>query len=169
LVLENKLEVIKSGGYMYAANKTDDGYDLYRTFDSWDAIPVSIGVTADPAAGAQITAVAVPAGKRWLLLGFQNEIVASADVANRNANVYISMDGANNFYISNALLTVTASQTKLISACTNSLITAATTQYGMHIPAIELPAGATFRFYWNTLQAADNLGVMTYFYKEVPA
>ena len=136
---------------------------------NWDAIPVTTVSSADAAAGAQTTAITVPAGQRYQVISCGQTIVCSAAAANRIANLYISMDGTNLEYSGPNLLTVTASQTKWVSQMAMSLITTASTQNGMHMPLIEIPAGGTIRFYWTALDAADNLGVFRIMVKVAPA
>jgi hypothetical protein len=134
---------------------------------NWDAIPVKTGVTADPAAGAQIASVTVPAGKRYLLISMQATCVADATVQTRTPNTSIYMDGTVIAFTSANGLGVTASQTKVQSFMANG-INVSTTQYGLYIPLLELPAGAKFEISYYLLQAGDNLTAMTYFYKEAP-
>jgi hypothetical protein len=136
---------------------------------NWDAIPVKVGVTADPVAGSAPPSVTVPSGKRWRLQSCQASITTDATVANRSMWVWIALDGTNYVYVSNSGLVITASQTKLQSFIRNSLITASGTQYGLHIPDVELPAGAKFGIALNNLQAGDDVTAMTYYYKEAPA
>ena len=76
------------------------------------------------------------------------------------------MDGTNLTLATTTGLVVTASQTKTQSFVAGSMLTTAGTQYGVHFPNIELPVGAKFDVYWQNLQAADNLSVLTYTYKE---
>jgi len=139
-----------------------------RAFN-WDSIPVKTGSTADPAAGAQLAAITVAAGKRMILYSMEATIVADATVATRIFFAYIRINGADTTYASLGGLNITASQTKLQSFMANSLVITAGTQYGMHIPLMELPAGATILMYAVALQAGDNIGAMTYTYKEAPA
>jgi len=171
LVLENRLEVVRSGGYMYAANRTDDGYDLYRTFDSWDAIPVSTGATADPAAGASPVAVTVSAGERWLLLGGICLATVSADVLTRNVQITVLGDGTNESFNGGKAYFV-ASET-----CRGAFGAgvAYNDQSGLgfiHLTlpgaGIEIAAGGSFQLLY-VLHANDNCGPMYYTYKKASA
>lgn len=135
----------------------------------WDAVGMIRATTADPAAGAQLAVVTVPAGKRMKIYSAEATVVCDATVANRYFTLYVRMNGTDNTYITNAGLTITASQTKIQSFKSGSLITTAGTQYGMHFPEMELPAGATLFMFLSNIQAADDIGAMTYTYKVLPA
>jgi len=136
---------------------------------NWDAIPVKTGATADPAPGAQLAAITVPAGRRWLFCEISVTLTCDATVANRWVNLGIKTNGTHYGFYSPAGLTVTASQSKQQSFVAGSFIVTAGTQYGMHFPLTELPAGAVIELTVNALQAGDDMGAARYFYKEVPA
>jgi len=173
LVLENKLEVIKSGGYMYAANKTDDGYDLYRTFDDWGAIPVSTGATADPAAGANPATITVPAGKRWQFIAWRAILVNDATVANRYLTATVTPDGTNytrRFFSVQAQPASTTHIYVLHPGTPGEVYDAGNTWHtiGMGLSLLELSAGATITFATTGIVAGDNWGIAYYEYKEAP-
>ena len=136
---------------------------------SWGLIPVKVGVTADPVAGAQIANIVVPANKRWVVQSLEATCVADATVVNRQPHLIIRTDGTNTTYETNVGASVAASQTKRQSFIVDSLIVTVGTLSGMHIPWLELPAAAVIIFYYDNLQAGDNVIAATYFYKEVPA
>ena len=172
MVLENQLEVVKSGGYAYAALKTEDGFDLYCTFDSWDGIPLVVGVTANPAAGASPATVTVPSGKRWLYLGGVVSLVADATVASRYVYNVVYPNGTTQ-YLKGRSAAVTASQTRVchfVPGVTNSSVIGndEMVAIGGFLPT-ELPAGATITVESVNLQVGDDYGAFTYFYKEAPA
>jgi hypothetical protein len=136
---------------------------------NWDSIPVRVGVTADPAAGADAAAVVVPAGKRWLFYGGVVQLVAAAVAITRTYYMWVT-DATSGFliYISAGGLGITTGQTKQQSWTANSLLTAAGTQYGMHIPLLEMPAGTSITIPLTNIQGADNMTAFTYWYKEAP-
>jgi len=136
---------------------------------SWDSIKVSMGVTADPAAGAQIADIVVPAGMRRLYYQFQATIVCDATVANRIPVLRTLVNGTAIDFVSSDGATVVGSGTGFQSFIGNSLFNVAGRQYGQYIPLMEVPAGAIHRFFYVGLVAGDNIGVCTYFYKEAPA
>ena len=170
LVLEENLDTKKAGGYEWAARKTQDGHDLYQTLDlsfNWDVIPVQVGTTAVPAGGAQIAAMTVPAGKRWVVTMVSAQVVATG-VANRAFSLYIGT-AAFDYYNTSAGLTITDGQTKRQTMVANSLVTTAGTQFGLHFPLIELPATSKLTMYLSNIQAGDACTAATYYYKEAPA
>jgi hypothetical protein len=175
MVLENHLKVIKSGGYAYAAKPTDDGYDLYRTFDDWGAILVTTA-TLTPAAGADIAAIAVPAGKRWLFVGLGGQLVADANVANRNVYMQYKPDGTNIQSNNWCAQVQTAGQThtyRLTPAASVSEVYVAsngnhTIGFGL-VGGLEMPAAAALEVLVNSKQVGDDWGTVIYTYKEAPA
>jgi len=105
-----------------------------------------------------------------LLLGLEFELVTDATVATRTPYLYLRLaGGAVKTFKSAAGLAITASQTKEQTFCANSLIVAAGTQYGMHFPLMDLPAGAIIQIDIGNIQAGDDSTAATYFYKEAPA
>ena len=142
---------------------------------NWDSIPVVAKVGADPAVEVAPDGAAyfltVPASTRWKIATAEMTLVCSADAANRTLAFQIT-DGTNVVYQSNWGVTITAGQTKVQSWMAGSFITAAGTQYGMHIPDIELMAGwkvGVVSSSFDTVAAGDNASALTIFVKVVPA
>jgi hypothetical protein len=146
---------------------TRDPIRQYSAFN-WDSIPVKTGVTADPAAGAQLAAVTVPASKRWRVTAMQCTLVAAAVVITRTPQLHIRMTGAAPDTFLATGHGVTTGETVEQSFCAGSLVTAADSAAGVHFPVMELGAGAVFLIDYFNLQGADNISAMTYFYKEAP-
>lgn len=134
----------------------------------WDSYPVLTGATADPAAGAQLAAVTVPASKRWRVTAMQCTLVAAAVVITRTPQLHIRMTGAAPDTFLATGHGVTTGETVEQSFCAGSLVTAADSAAGVHFPVMELGAGAVFLIDYFNLQGADNISAMTYFYKEAP-
>ena len=142
---------------------------IERGHFDWDAIAIKAGTTADPAAGAQLATITVPANRRWQFWGIELVLVADAGGADRSfVGQLLIAGGSYTTYQTNAGVAIAATQTKLQSFIAGSLLTTAGTQYGMHIPLIELPAGAKITIYCSNLAAGDNISAATYWYKEAP-
>lgn len=141
---------------------------------NWDSIPPVLKTGTNPAAEVSpdnvLYALVVPAGKRWRVQCAYIELVASADAANRTLFMKIS-DGTNDLYATGNGLTITASQTKIQSWVRNSFVTTAGTQYGMHLPDIELLAGWKIQVGANNFDAVaagDNATSLYALVQEVP-
>lgn len=166
LVAENDLAIEGPfGEHYYAKKKAEDGWELYRTVADWDSITVATVSTADPAAGANIAPIIVPAGEEWRLECIQCTITADATVANRIPYLYIEYDGVLLTYETLGGKTVPASTTTAQSFLAESGVTTVGTQYAMHFPLKDWPAGARFRIYYSGLVAGDNITAAKYFYK----
>ena len=139
---------------------------MSKEFVNWDQITIKSGATADPAAGAQLASITVPAGKRWKFVSLEATLVTDATVATRYFLVTYYMDGTNITYQTLAGVNITASLTRVQSYVTGSFVTTAGTEYGQHLPDIELPAGATITMVAIALVAGDNISAATYYYKE---
>lgn len=169
-VVEHGLRVATSGGYEYAAIETEDGYDLIRAFRDWDAIPVSDTQTANPAAGAQPAASYVPAGKQWLIVGASVTLNTDANVADRYPYLQMSTDGTYTL-ISMQPTPITASITgqfvSFAAGCSPGGAIGNSLAYGSGIgDGIVLSTGGWVRLQLLGIQAADDLAIVTYFYKE---
>lgn len=172
-MLEHDLRVVRSGGYYYAAYKTSDGFDLYRTLATWEALPMSVGSTADPAAGAQLANITVPAGKRWLVLGLSYQITTDANVADRQPTLVFRADGTNTTSaVGTPVITASLTAVRVSfglggayggTAASNGIVFA-----GMG-PGVELPASGNMQAYIYNIQATDNATIAYYVYKEAPA
>jgi len=139
---------------------------------SWDALPVKVGVTADPAAGANPAAVTVTATKKWLLTSvYIASMVTDANVASRVASLVIT-DGTNTqaqfMYNSNQAASLTRQYNWAMGIGAAYL---ANTVINITLPGggLELPAGWTFQVTFINIQAADDCGVVRYSYKEASA
>jgi len=147
----------------------DAAGDTARPTVIWDSLPMKVGLTADPAAGAQIADIVVPAGKRWRVFEIQATLVASAAVANRYYTLQMYLDGVNASFVGLNGLVITASQTRVQSWMANSGLQTAGTEYGLSYPDIEIPAGGLIRLVISALDGGDNSSAATYYYKEAPA
>ena len=143
---------------------------------NWDAILVTAISGTDPAievapdgAGYEVT---VPAGRRAIVQVAAITLVASADAANRVMFLNFVTSAGSVKWISTAGLTVTAGQTKTQTWCKNSLVVTAGTQYGMHMPDIELSAGDKIYVYcalFDTVAPGDNCSALTVYWKVTDA
>lgn len=141
---------------------------------TFDMVPPKLASTANPAAGAAPATVTVPAGKRWLLISVINSIVCSGDAANRTARLVISHDGTTTsmVFIHGTVSTATQTSNYLFAQGPFDSQGLTGANYGFQKgigEAIELAAGATIALSYLNMQAADDCGVMTYVYKELPA
>jgi len=181
LVLEENLDTKKAGGYEWAARKTQDGHDLYRTLDAfndafnWDSIPYTTKTGADPpievAPGEAAYRITIAAGKRFRPEIAKVTLVASADVANRQFYFFIT-DGADYLFSSVLGLVITAGQTKVQTWMRMSMNTTAGLQYGIHFPDLELQPGWQMGVYclnFDTVAAGDNASALVVYGKEAPA
>ncbi len=141
--------------------------------DVWDDKGVITATTANPAAGAEATGFTVPSGSRYLFLGAVNELVASADVANRTTQIDVTLDGSTTAYYLISSTAQTASQTK--SYHWLPMKSVGETVVGDHFlmgfglsQGIEIPATGTVAFTTTNIEAADNWGATTYWYKVLP-
>ena len=114
--------VVEVDGVLYAARAGHKDDVLYKTdtvapADSfnWDQIPVETGATADPAAGAQLANIVVPAGKRWLFIGGYGSIVTDGTGANRYLYMTVKHDGTNTTVRFAHATAMTASLTWILS------------------------------------------------------
>lgn len=140
---------------------------------SWDGIRAREGLTEDPAAGAQLAVITVPANKKWLFMNAHSTIICSAAVATRAC--YIIMRATNGglrtftMYGNNS---ITATLVRGTSFCPGTGVSAVIDIYetvGIGQNGLEVPANGTIQVGYNLLQAADNIAVMSYLYKEAPA
>jgi len=170
MVIEHKLNTWSAGGFRWAGMKGKDGWILYRTFEDWGGVPISVGATANAAAGADPPLITVPVGKRWLFLGAMCSCVTDANVATRYAFIEFKLDAVNDYYTCCPGAGQAASLTR-------------TLVYGMHpiagsllnnvimvpIPSmgVEMPAGATVEIDTINIQVGDDYSVVRYYYKEV--
>lgn len=174
MVLENGLRVIgpDSNGYKYCALETEDGFDVYRVPDvDWDKITVTTAATADPAAGADLADITVPANKVWKYIGGYCSLVNDANVANRYMTVSFRPDGTNPTGVLMNTGAMVASGTYYI---TEAALAANLSVGGREIIAlggngIILPAGAKIVHAVLNLQAGDDISAFRYRYKEAPA
>lgn len=175
MVMEHGLRVVgPSSGYLYAALETDDGHDMFRTFAGWETVAISTTATANPAAGAQLATVTVPAGKRHLLLSGKTSVVTDANVANRYFILVIKRDGTNTDAIYAQGSAITASLTRSVSfsnGLPGTYISEATSGMIIGTPdrGIEIPAGGNWQLFCVSIQAADDIAALQYAYKEVDA
>jgi hypothetical protein len=137
----------------------------------WDSYSVLTGVTADPAAGAAVPTITVPAGKRWVFLGARVQLVDDATVANRYMYISIAHDGTNTdqrVQSPSAMVASYTSDWNFTPTNLASISNGADSQLGFGA-GIELAAGATVIISAVGLVAGDNFGVCRYYYKEAPA
>lgn len=143
---------------------------------SWDAFPVKVGTTT-PAVGADFN-LTVPAGKRWLFLGWAGVLVTDANVANRLVYVQCTADGTNIVFQSNTTNNHAASLTHYyyfyVSHPVAEVFTTPYHRFGYGLSnAIELPAAASINVVIGSKQAGDDWGsganAIYYLYKEAPA
>jgi len=171
LVGEHKLDTWTAGGYRYACRKEQDGWVLYRTFESWSGVPVSVIVTADPGAGLDPAATVVPVGKRWLVLGVKTNCVASANAANRLPGLTILGDGTNQTYYANCAGVFIANESVTISFAPGQTPYDGSAVYFMAgplpSPGLELAAGASIQVVTAAINVTDNFGPCYITYKEV--
>jgi len=139
----------------------------------WSAIPVKVGVTADPAAGSPAADITVPMGKRWLLLGIRTRIACDATVANRYCNIFVMPDGTTTFIRVSPGVAVAASQTATVWCARMQSAQYNESSGGWTYVAngieSDVPAGGIVRVQWTNLQAGDNIEAVSYIYKEAPA
>lgn len=144
----------------------------YSAF-SWDSRPVLTGVTADPAAGAQIPDIVVPAGKRWRIQSVFFQVVNAAAAANRFSTVYMLSDAANIYAFPAAPAAAIISETVYYSygkGCTMYNTTTGTvTTNTSGVDGFVLEAGGIMRLFYININAGDNLTVARYTYKEASA
>lgn len=176
VVLERGLQVLGPlhDGYMYAGEKSDQEYILYRTSCvDWSRIKtITIAGTVNPAAGADPAAVTVPAGKRWLLLGMYFAMVTDANAANRYPYLTVRHDGTNATSYFGASTPQTASLTQnwgfAPGAGQGGAIGAGlVASVGFGEP-IEIGPGGNFQIRFLNIQVGDDCTAVTYAYKEAP-
>ncbi len=158
------------GGYWYALLHTTEGEELYRTWSgSWDDIPVTVAVTADPAAGANLAAITVPAKKRWLFLGSMHSVVTDATVVTRQPFVRFARNGTNTDQEIVSPNGITASLTAYVTFGDAASATATVTARYItsELAPVDCPAGTTISHLMGGLVAGDNIGVCYYAYKQV--
>ena len=139
----------------------------------WDSIPLVTKLSADPAAGAQIANLVVPAGKRWLWYGGRFALVTDGTVINRTAQWYCQPDGTTTLmYVPHSTQAATSTHTYGFTpnrSTTEYLIgTEHYLGWGYGAPAVDLSAGAIILVSVGSLQGGDNLSAMTYYIKEAP-
>jgi len=144
-----------------------------RAFN-WDSIPFVTTISADPAIEVVPdgnTYITIAAGKRFKPEIAYISLVASADAANRTLALRID-DGTTVLYQSPWGITITAGQTRTQSWCKSSLVVTVGTQYGMHIPDIEMQAGwrlSVVSASFDAVAPGDNASALTVYGKEAPA
>lgn len=146
----------------------------YSAFN-WDSIPVTTILGVDPAIEVSPDNIAyacvVPAGSRWRVQAALMTLVCSADAANRSMFLRIYNAAGDQVYVTAAGVVITAGQTNTQTWVRNSLITVAATQYGMHIPDLELPVGWRVQVAVNNFDAVaagDNATALTLYVKVIP-
>lgn len=130
------------------------GFERYRAF-------VVTTASADPAAGAEITAT-VPAGQVWHLLGARVSLVTDATVSTRTLAVTVD-DGTTVFNRFTSPSTQAASLTygyTLSSGASNATVLNNEVVVGCGQNLL-LAGGYRVKTVTNNLQAGDNLGAMT--------
>ena len=178
LVTEHKLQVEGPfGGYIYTGKRGRTAWELYKTAEPfyWDKVPMSTGVTNDPAAGANHATVTVPDGVRWRLHSFCGTLVSSATGGNRYPRIWTTIDGT----IVNLFAGTANAQTASLTVPwifrigqtigTTSTLSTVGTQVGLGLTPIDLMEGATIVQSTSGLVAAeDDWGIATYEYQEAP-
>lgn len=119
-------------------------------------------VSADPAAGAEIT-ITVPAGEEWKLIGAKMTLVNDANVANRYVALFATIDSVQ--------MPITLHTTPLTAGLTYPLsfrsgIGAGPLSNNTYFIAplsenIILPAGSVLATITSSIQVGDNFGPMT--------
>lgn len=141
---------------------------------AWEKVNVTVGATANPAAGSGHADITVPANRAWLLLGIESQGVMDANAANRYWVVNISYDGTNYQYRFSNPTAITASQTKnpiYTPGIPAELVLTGTSVMIEPFPSegIELAAGAVISFDLVNGQAGDDWDQARYAYKERPS
>ena len=138
---------------------------------SWGLIPVKVGVTANPVAGAEYTPITVPAGKKWLFLGFAGQLVTQAGGGNRYPRLRIAPDGTNvvGVFVGAAVVGGVTQPVYWVQGAITAAVAGFTEIINIPSDGIELPAGGVISSNTVSLTAADDWGVGYYFYKEAPA
>ena len=143
---------------------------MSRVMASWDLVRERSVATANPVAGASPPAITVPAGDRWLVTGFHCQAVCDATVTNRYP-VFLGADSAG------TCIAIALSQTPLTAGQTGDFVSNPYTPYTLRVATympvpfapFELGAGGTAAFMLSGLQAGDDCGPLTVFYKRLPA
>lgn len=143
---------------------------MRREHFHWDAVPAQYYDGTSPAAGAEY-ALVVPAGKRWLLLGWYFKFVADANVANRTTNVYVKNAASGKTHLLKAYGNVTAGQTAElvghVGVITEDII--GTFQLVSVPYDVELPAASQIITATGSIQAGDDYTEIQLVIKEAPA
>ena len=148
---------------------------LYRTLDAfdWDTIPITIAVTANPAAGADPVAFTCPTGKKRRILAVYASVTTDANVANRYPYLAITPAAGGVYYVVSHLA-VTASITfqgaSVVAGAASggSVGNSQTITIPMGDPT-EISAGGSVRLQLLNIQAGDDWSAATLAYKEAPA
>jgi len=161
-VLEYGLRVIGPyEGYIYCAQESDDGYDLFRTFASWENATEIETASADPAAGAaSVTALTVASGTKQRVVGISITYVRDANAANVVLRLAIA-DGTRNVVQAGTTTALTASKTWIVTwgiDLPNATWNDGTTYYiTAPLPKdFDLLAGYSAVIWFDNKQATDN-------------
>ncbi len=145
--------------------------DPVRPSVRWDNVPTKTGQTADPAAGANPAAFGPPAGRMWKITSIYVQNVASAVAANRRPYVVVLDENGRPMGASAALTVQLASTTvnwagaPFIQGQTQISLDPSVTV--LVIPDAELMPGQTMQLLVGALDGGDDLGALTYGYKEI--
>ena len=139
----------------------------------WNMCHPVTALTANPAAGAQIADVVVPAGERWLFLGCEFSCVNAAAAATRTPQLLILPDGTNEALryqdATGAIISETfkcsfspGAQSSTAGATPNK-----SNVVGIGI-GIVLDVGAIIRVNLLNIQGADDMTALAYYYLRLP-
>lgn len=143
---------------------------MSKEFD-WSKVPPLSAATADPAAGADVATITVPAGKIWLFLGCYCTVTNDANAGNRLPNLKIG-DGTGTVksFMSPTAITQSLSNVA-ISFAPGAEHAAAIANNGMVVTGIdaegiEIMAAGTIDMDYYNIKAGDDISAMRYIYKE---
>lgn len=150
----------------------DKNYNLGMV--NWDQVSPTVASTANPAAGADPPDITVPAGKRWLLLGWAASLVTDGNAANRTIVTLVTADGTNELTRVRSTTNQTATQTRYyrwdsFKTYGESFVTDTYLLGFGRARGLELGPGATVETTTVNIQVGDDWTAVTYVYKELPA
>lgn len=171
-VIEGKLYVVGPyDGRHYAAHPGRKEDVLYVTGGGNPINPVTIAISADPAAGANPVAWTCPVGKRWKIKSLIGVISTAVAGANRHPYAAIRGDGTNMTGLVIQAAAIIASQTNVSAAfvkdaAPGGLVTS-NTGYTNPLGDITLEAGGSIQMLALNLQAADDWTAAILTYEEI--
>ena len=141
-----------------------------RDLFDWDRLPLLVGTTNDPVAGAVSADVTVPAGRRWKVYGMTVTIVCAAVAATRIPYYTVAHNGTTIDMIWGGITGATTGQTRSYRWINGLSVenTGMAVLAGILEPflAFEISAGAVISPECQAIDAGDNLSATIYLYKE---